>query len=411
MCGIIGIAGDLTNKAKKAFEDMLIFSQVRGPYSTGVCGINYQNDAVLAKVVGRPDQLIDYDKRYERAVDFNKKLMLGHNRMPTIGKITAKNAQPFAFDDIVGCHNGSVNEFALRRLKIDSSLYQTDSEAILANIDKHGIQETLRPLNGAWALVWFDSRNNTLNFTRNRERPLNYCYSHDRQIIFFASEAGFLKNALGRNEITRSKVYEVDVDTHFRWTIPGRNQSFSKPTVSKVVSDVQVHPGWTPPWREHTQTGRKFPDGDTDPVTRAANDEPTGETHSNFIGSSDVAAHHQAGMPPNKVYDQAMASAANTQKEPFEVPHSFSSFRDLEKHDIQGQGYVLRGKGVPLYRGFRGDSLNKEQFEEATKDGCEWCGAQAFWGGAVRFFEPKRHICLRCNSNDEIKYAASVGNS
>jgi len=373
---------------------MLVFSQVRGPHSTGVGSIdsyNKQSPCILAKQVGRPDMLMDYDKRYDRAVDTSKKFILGHNRWATTGKINNKNAHPFVFDNILGCHNGTVGEFSLKKLKKDFSDYGTDSEAILANINEYGVEEVLAPLYGAWALVWYDKRDDSVNLLRNNERTLYYTYSADRKMLFWASEDGFLKAAIDRNELDRDKIYELPVNVHFKWKIPDRNKAFDKPEQIKIKTEVYNS---SFPVRNHPWFGA---DDDEHPTRQ--------QSHIPAAGSNSAS---QQGA---KIIHLTAKDGANANVKKPDVPKvkDFSSHNELT--GIDGQGYVKRGnKTVQYYRGYRGMQITKTEFETVTKRGCAWCGTDAHWGQPVRFVAADEHICLECNHDPDVRLAA-VGES
>lgn len=376
MCGIVGMAGKIQHSEREAFEDMLIFSQVRGPHSTGVASVaRHDGDTRLVKALGRPDMIIDYDKRWDKVTDFGKKFLLGHNRYATTGKINVKSAHPYDFENIVGCHNGTIPEYRLRDLKKGPTGYNTDSECVLANIDDGNIQEVFRTLAGAWAFVWYDRRNNTVNFLRNRDRYLCYCYSEDRETIFWASEKGFLDAALARNKIKHTTVYEVTEDMHTRWVIPDMNKPFEKARQSKIVSN------------EWNSGSSRFP----------ANNH-WDDKDKDF----DVKTESKTGIvgPQNSGNQSNITQLHNRRAKQFEVAANLKNF--------DGQGYFKGRKHKDFYRGFQGEQLTKTQFEEATKDGCRWCDSTAEWGQPVRFIAKDAHICLECAQDEQVRHVCGV---
>jgi len=403
MCGIVGVSGAISNKEKKAFQDMLIFSQVRGEHSTGVASVMSGNtgQTFMCKTIGRPDQMIDYDKRYDKVVDYGRKFILGHNRYATTGKISLKNAHPFNFENIVGCHNGTIPEYRLKELKKGPEDYGTDSETVLANINEYPLKDVFKRLGGAWAFVWHDRRDNSLNFYRNDQRDLYYCYSKDRKTLFWASEAGFLKAALARNGIEIGELFDVTPDFHHSWEIPDYNKEFKKPMKVEVKSNE-----WEAP------SGNRFPGSNS---TGAMGESKQG-AGANPLASTTTPTH-SSGIPRaganvthlNKWKNHGGATASGTQfigapggdvAQVVPQVKDFESYANLKGFD--GQGYLSKGRDKKVYRGFRGETLNKSQWEEATKAGCGWCDTQAQWGRPVRFVDTDTHICLDCNSDTTI---------
>lgn len=410
MCGIVGVAGYIGNKEKEAFQDMLIFSQTRGPHSTGVASIDRKgNQVIVAKCLGRPEELIDCDKRYDKVVDYNKKFMLGHNRYATTGKVSKKNCHPFLFENILGCHNGTIPAYRLNNLKISAKDYETDSEAVLANINEVPMKEVFEKLDGAWAFVWFDARDNTLNFYRNKERTLFYIYSKDKRTIFWASERGFITTALERREIDFDKenIYIANLDTHMKWVIP---DEFGKPFAHPVMVKVEYDD-----WQKNSQRynynynhNNTEYDFDGYPVNQPYQNHTQ---HSCRLPPDKdqkglVIVHNRSGNgqvfqspKPNTSEDstQATLDAAKKALRPevkdFEAPAAIP--------ETDNQGYIKNFKHSPtfLYRGFRGERLSKNEFEQITKKGCSYCDAPAVWGQPVRFFSKDEHLCLDCARN------------
>jgi len=69
-----------------------------------------------------------------------------------------------------------------------------------------------KSLDGAFSLVWHDTRNNTLNFARNDERPLCLAYAHG--IVYWASEELMLRWLLDRNKIHNPVFMTLPIGQH-----------------------------------------------------------------------------------------------------------------------------------------------------------------------------------------------------
>lgn len=416
MCGIVGCAGSIYKPELDTFENLLLFSQVRGPHSTGVGSVSRGKDAdpVLAKDVGRPDALIDWNKKYDRVVSHGKKFILGHNRWATTGKINKRNAHPFLFENILGCHNGTIPDHSLKDLKIKPDDFGTDSETVLANMNEHPLKEVFSKLDGTWAFVWYDNRDNSVNFLRNSARELYYTYSLDRQTLFWASETGFLEAALTRNNIKYKEFHKVPEDKHVRWTIPqDANKAFSAPSAVEVKGRQYSN------WGNRFRGGSNKNEADEGDYTftpgNPNNPNSGGAALDGADGGSRVPVSngvniqrltHNTSLPNGS---HQFISASDVARETGKlrlVKTTQGDVKDFAKPDdlqgMEGQGYMKGHKDKDVYRGFRGEKLSRQEFEFCTKKNCNWCDASAVWGRPVRFIKRDEHICLECNSDPQI---------
>lgn len=325
MCGLVGIAGDCSGNWKDLFTELLLIDSVRGTHSTGAGFVSRDKKAFeVIKAPGDPFNLFNLPE-YDKAVSTANTICaaLGHNRYATVGEKTAANAHPFKFKHVMGMHNGTLHSYAHKRLK-DHEKYGTDSQAIFASIDEIGAAATLKLIDGAWALVWVDKKDGTLNFLRNSQRPLHYCYSEDRSTIIWASEASMLTYIMNRrnkkmfipDEKDHSGVFLVTADTHYKWKIP-------KFIVDKFDSPERTEmKGATFSWQGNS----------------TANYKPKYE---HAYGYGYTGGGYHAAADPNDI--------------PFLQRPSSSKFR-------------------PPYKDASGKVLNKVQFTAMVNEGCCFCG-------------------------------------
>lgn len=195
MCGLAGIAGDISHSLKAGFDDLLLITQLRGRDSTGVFTVSNNNDTKHLKVLGTPDQLFDR-KSYDDVTRGFPKVMAGHCRSKTIGENSVANAHPYDFDNVVGMHNGTLKSY-YQMEGYDNK--KTDSYALYHNIDRYGIVETMQKVDpdGAYALVWWDKVDNQLKFLRNGQRPLWFTWTKDQKAMVWCSEP-WMFHAIGR---------------------------------------------------------------------------------------------------------------------------------------------------------------------------------------------------------------------
>ncbi|MFW3388022.1 UNVERIFIED_CONTAM: hypothetical protein RF648_18655, partial [Kocuria sp. CPCC 205274] len=172
------------------FETLLYCDIVRGDHSTGVYSgfsfdpkepveVKIRKAAVPADVFIRKKGLWDEVKEEKRPATHNAnatvtklpKFLVGHNRYATMGEVVDRNAHPFQHGSITLVHNGTLDN---QSLLPDHQKFAVDSENIAYSIDKIGIEETIKKLNGKFTLVWFDAKDQTLNFIRNKDRPFHF---------------------------------------------------------------------------------------------------------------------------------------------------------------------------------------------------------------------------------------------
>lgn len=237
MCGIVGVVGKIFSSEERVFKDMLKFDTIRGEDSTGVLSVLHTKNTKIFKDIGTPYDLMKY-KDFDDTVDRRSSaLLLGHNRAATKGKVKPENAHPFDYDTFIGVHNGTLR--GQWRLD-DHKGFDVDSENIYYHMAANGITDTLKRLEGAFALAFYDKDNHQLVLVRNTERPLCYTYSKDKKTVFFASEPWMIRVACMRHSVEIEEVMIVEPKKAYKFNLPTTNGSQAQPygEGSMFVEDV-----------------------------------------------------------------------------------------------------------------------------------------------------------------------------
>ena len=267
MCGLVGIAGKLVFQDEFTMKRMLLADYFRGPDSTGMAAIRTDGSAIISKVASNPIDLFGMAS-FTKALNGNaSRAFIGHNRLATKGGISTVNAHPYHIEHIVGAHNGTLDKESIKALedKLGES-YAVDSMLLFACIAKFGIKKTIElcyegksQQEGAWALVWFDQKEGTLNFLRNKWRPLYYAYEAppekketDKedpigfQRMFWASEWWMMREAIVSSEKgytvytkpgTTTGFFPFEVDVHYKFDLAAvveGTKKLPKPKLKKI---------------------------------------------------------------------------------------------------------------------------------------------------------------------------------
>lgn len=201
MCGLVGTFGYITDREASFFRDALTANSVRGFHSTGVASLYrhkgdvgswYHKDAVTGAEAAT-------DEVFKTVFQDKTNLaIIGHNRWATTGAINEDNAHPFVHGNIVLMHNGTLTDLD----DLDGD-FDTDSEHIAYTLSKSkDVKKVLESIEGAYALVWFDTNKGTLNFARNDERRLYMASNYSGNTIYYASEEKMLDWCMDRNKLS-----------------------------------------------------------------------------------------------------------------------------------------------------------------------------------------------------------------
>jgi len=197
MCGIVGYI-TLDDKVRvhtkdKFLTEAIFMDTLRGAHSTGFMTLaedyiwQYQKQAVDGTLFVQGKGYKERTKETWCAV--------GHNRHATMGAVTTDNAHPFKHGDITLVHNGTLRSILDLAQSKDIDV---DSELIAYNLSLVPPEEApvvIGKLVGAYTLIWFDERDESVNMVRNSERPMHLGLNAAEDILYFMSE-GHMLNCL-----------------------------------------------------------------------------------------------------------------------------------------------------------------------------------------------------------------------
>lgn len=216
MCGVLGFIANRNNgfhqPEVKAVHDMLYVSALRGMDSTGVFYVTNSGDVQTHKEVGESAKFLK-TKEWEatdKELFKNGQAIVGHCRASTRGARTDENAHPFIVDNkIVLVHNGTINGSHDHLAKT-----AVDSHAIAHVLaEEPDVATALSRINGAYALIWYNTETRYLYAVRNKERQLFFAKLQDGSMMF-ASEMSFIYTAAWRNGLKIADDWPKLLDEH-----------------------------------------------------------------------------------------------------------------------------------------------------------------------------------------------------
>jgi len=458
LCGIVGCVGKIWRSEEEAFKMLLQLDTIRGPHSTGVLSVGTTRENYdWLKQVGTPWELFECDQWGA----FNRRahrVLLGHNRWATRGKVDNDNAHPFEHEKVVGVHNGTIS--AQYRLK-DHKKFEVDSDNIYYNISEEGIEETLKKLEGPFALVWYNKETGQLQMVRNKERPLYICKSDDGRTYFWASEPWMLRIALSKHDIKHTDPIEVKDGQLVSFDVPFGDVSkldnflphtkavefYKAPTYQH--SNTSYYPGHNN-WHNHAvQKG-----GAKNNVVPFVRNAVSGDSLKQYLGKTvrfsvvgERTHNHQDYIlcqvedylnPDLRIFttkktklgkllldSNLMFSAkvkACTAKEQFGnyVTVDHRSIKELDQQGMQEmlalthqrdeeaekiEAEEAANEEMKMFPVYRGKMVTLEEWYANTAIGCTWCKdfPKPEEADALTWINPREYVCKLCAEEPEIQ--------
>lgn len=216
MCGLLGTVYGI--KARKPeersylkwlFMYLLLLSEKRGPYATGISWIKQDGSHNIFK---RPMRAMEFvkEKQFVQVlgeVDDNTTWLAGHTRWPTRGAVDAiSNAHPIRSGVVVGTHNGTVfnADTLFKRLdlprfaRVDSEIIFRMADATLRDGRIHvpTFKERLALCRGQISAVMASKLDPKTVVVVKGNMPLELRYHPEHRVVVYASDPAYLDAAL-----------------------------------------------------------------------------------------------------------------------------------------------------------------------------------------------------------------------
>ncbi|MHB9036973.1 MAG: class II glutamine amidotransferase [Armatimonadota bacterium] len=221
MCGLIGVLASQMPRDDRElhaigdlFTRLLVASEDRGPFATGVAMVNSSGDYHVYKAPMPATQFVcsrEYRSILDR-LDQDATLLMGHTRWPTLGShLDNANNHPLVGDGehpYMLTHNGHIaNASALFRSMNLKRKAEVDSEILLRLAEKHltksgidpvGLAEDIAKCRGRLSAVIVATSDPTKILLVKGNQPLEVRCHRKRAIIAYASDPGILNAALSK---------------------------------------------------------------------------------------------------------------------------------------------------------------------------------------------------------------------
>jgi glucosamine--fructose-6-phosphate aminotransferase (isomerizing) len=241
MCGIVAAVTqrNITNFLVEGIKKL----EYRGYDSSGLAIIDYKNNIIRIRCVGKVNELIK--KVYKKKILGN--IGMAHTRWATHGKVSKANTHPHISSNIIVVHNGIIENSSTLRLFLQKKGYifysDTDTEVIAHLLHweqnkkkdplKKIIQNSIEKLYGNYSMVVIDKNNPSRLIAVRSRSPL---------VIGLGLEENFIaSDQIALLNITKRFIYleegDIAVVTRKRIDIFNKNSPITKR--KEIISNIE----------------------------------------------------------------------------------------------------------------------------------------------------------------------------
>ena len=192
------------------FTQLLRANELRGADSTGVIYVeNDKSFSILKEATPAAWAHMSITGHDLMKTLIRKgKVLIGHNRAATVGKVSDETAHPFVVDKTFAMvHNGTLyGHRALKDTAVDSEALAHHLQPFLEadGINDKDFEEELGKVSGAYAIAAYSQKQDKVFLMRNSQRPLTLIETSDA--FYWASEGMMLLWILSRNQVGHSDI-------------------------------------------------------------------------------------------------------------------------------------------------------------------------------------------------------------
>jgi len=193
------------------FTTMLLLSEHRGPYATGVAWVKKDGTMQVAKEALPARQFVQTGSYLNWLLGIDRQItyLMGHTRWPSRGHVRNpdENHPICCAPPILVTHNGTVVDHVRHaaRLRLTRTT-QVDSELLariaqhytgITGIDLDAVLADIAPLDGSMSLALVATTRSEEIILLKGNMPLEVCIQPRTRVLLYASEARILDRVLG----------------------------------------------------------------------------------------------------------------------------------------------------------------------------------------------------------------------